>query len=299
MPSEPASWRRASEFGDTMLYLTAASSRSCTATSRPSPSDLGSLTDASSRPRGAPPVSYLRLAFPMPESPARTGPHAAMSGTATTGRPRATGPLGPRGPLRRLRLPGLLHERAFRRFWLGQSVSMLGDQVTLLAVPLLAVLVLHAGAQQMGLLVAVGSLPSLLLSMWTGSLVDRYGHRRVVMLAGDVGRAALLVLVALTMAMHVLGLGQLRGRVRARHDGRGVLRRLQHAVRLAGPARAVRRGNVAAQRQPRVLVLRRAEPGRVPGGGADRTGRAPGGRGVVPRLGRVPRHHPAGRATHQ
>ncbi len=106
-------------------------------------------------------------------------------------------------------MPSLLREREFRRFWLGQSVSMLGDQVTLLAVPLLAVLVLHAAPQQMGVLVAVGTLPSLLLSIWAGTLVDRHGHRRVVMLVSDIGRAALLVLVPVGVALHMLGLPQL------------------------------------------------------------------------------------------
>ena len=74
VPSEPASWRRASEFGDTMLYLTASElaqlHRDLEALAEPY---LGRLTDASSRPRGARPVSYLRLAFPMPESPAGRG----------------------------------------------------------------------------------------------------------------------------------------------------------------------------------------------------------------------------------
>jgi MFS family permease len=125
-----------------------------------------------------------------------------MTAAATTQRP------GP-GATRRRRLPALLHEREFRRFWVGQSVSMLGDQVTLLAIPLLAVLVLHARPEQMGVLVAVGTLPSLLLSIWAGSLIDRHGHRRLVMLASDVGRALLLVLVPLGVAAHVLGLAQL------------------------------------------------------------------------------------------
>ena len=42
----------------------------------------------------------------------------------------------------------LLTDRTFRRFWTGQTVSLFGDQIALLAVPLTAVLVLHAGAAQ-------------------------------------------------------------------------------------------------------------------------------------------------------
>jgi DNA-binding transcriptional ArsR family regulator len=75
VPSAPASWRRASEFGDTMLYLTASElaqlHRDLEALAEPY---LARLTDHASRPRGSRPVSFLRLAFPMPDSPAGPGP---------------------------------------------------------------------------------------------------------------------------------------------------------------------------------------------------------------------------------
>jgi hypothetical protein len=74
------------------------------------------------------------------------------------------------------RLPTLLRERAFRRSWTGQTVSLFGDQITQIALPLLAVLALHADAAQMGWLTAAGLLPSLLFSVrsrlpgpWAGS----------------------------------------------------------------------------------------------------------------------------------
>lgn len=50
-------------------------------------------------------------------------------------------------------LPTLLRQNVpFRHFWAGQTISLFGDQVSLLAIPLLAVLTLHADAGQMGLL---------------------------------------------------------------------------------------------------------------------------------------------------
>jgi len=107
------------------------------------------------------------------------------------------------------RVPVLLRERDFRLFWSGQSISMLGDQISALAVPLLAVLVLHADAPQMGLLTAVGLLPSLVLSIPVGVLVDRVGHRRMLMLVSDVARAGLLAWVPVAHELHLLGLGQL------------------------------------------------------------------------------------------
>jgi MFS family permease len=103
----------------------------------------------------------------------------------------------------------LLRDMTFRRFWIGQTVSLVGDQVSLFAVPLTAVLVLHANATQMGLLTAAGLLPSLLFSLAAGAAVDRHGQRRLVMLATDLGRALLMVTIPLSYLLGRLGLPQL------------------------------------------------------------------------------------------
>jgi MFS family permease len=87
----------------------------------------------------------------------------------------------------------LLRRREFRMFWIGQSVSLLGDQISLFAIPIAAVLLLHAPVAQMGLLTAAGLLPSLLLSLPAGGWVDRLGRGRQLMLACDLGRAAALL----------------------------------------------------------------------------------------------------------
>jgi hypothetical protein len=55
----------------------------------------------------------------------------------------------------------LLRERGFRTFWLAISVSLLGDQIAVIALPLVAVLVLDAGPGQMGLLGAAALAPHL------------------------------------------------------------------------------------------------------------------------------------------
>jgi MFS family permease len=107
-------------------------------------------------------------------------------------------------------VPALLRQRGpFRVFWAGQTVSLFGDQVSLIAVPLAAVLVLHAGPAQMGGLVAAAWLPSLLLALQAGAWVDRTGHRRRIMIAADLGRAALLLTVPAAAALHALTLAQL------------------------------------------------------------------------------------------
>ncbi|MFI1809765.1 hypothetical protein ACH414_05405 [Streptomyces sp. NPDC020422] len=48
------------------------------------------------------------------------------------------------------RIPALLRERSFRRYWAGQTVSSVGDQISLMALPLAAVVVLGADAAEMG-----------------------------------------------------------------------------------------------------------------------------------------------------
>ena len=69
---------------------------------------------------------------------------------------------------------------------------MLGDQIGGIAIPLAAVLVLHASAPQMGYLTALVWLPSLLFGLHAGAWVDRRGHRRATMIGADLGRFALL-----------------------------------------------------------------------------------------------------------
>lgn len=108
-------------------------------------------------------------------------------------------------------VPELLRERTFRRFWAGQTISLFGDQILMLALPLTGVLVLHADAAQMGYLTAAGVAPSLLFSLHAGAWVDRHGSRRRTMLGTDLGRAFLLSSIPVTAAVGVLSLAQLYG----------------------------------------------------------------------------------------
>ncbi|HVE99301.1 MAG TPA: MFS transporter [Mycobacteriales bacterium] len=125
------------------------------------------------------------------------------------GWPRAKAHPLVRGRRRAAKIPPLLHDRTFRLFWLGQSVSMLGDQISLLALPLVAVLVLDAGPAQMGYLTAAGVAPSLLFSLHVGVRVDRRGRRRRTMLVADVIRAALLLTIPTAYALDSLTMAQL------------------------------------------------------------------------------------------
>jgi MFS family permease len=86
---------------------------------------------------------------------------------------------------------GLLTDRDFRRLWIAQSISQLGTQVTNLALPLVAIVVLGASAFEVAVLGAVEFLPFLLFTLPAGVWVDRLEKRRL-MVAADLGRAVIL-----------------------------------------------------------------------------------------------------------
>ncbi|WP_374222664.1 MFS transporter [Streptomyces spinoverrucosus] len=98
----------------------------------------------------------------------------------------------------------LWRDADFRRLWLGQTASQLGEHASLVVLPLFAVLTLNAGADQLGALRAVGQAPILLLSLFVGAWVDRW-RTRTVMVLTDAGRA--LALGAAAVAGLVGGLG--------------------------------------------------------------------------------------------
>lgn len=105
--------------------------------------------------------------------------------------------------------PPLLRQPEFLKLWAAQSISQLGDQVTLLALPLVAVLTLDASAAQMGFLVAAELMPHLLFSLFAGVWIERVHSRRRLMIVADVARAALLASVPLAAAFDLLSFPQL------------------------------------------------------------------------------------------
>lgn len=129
-----------------------------------------------------------------------------MNGAEATAAPAAA---PPDGPARRGPLPRLLRERVFRRFWSAQTVSYFGDEISTLALPLLAVLVFQATPAEMGYLTAAAVIPNLLFSLLIGAWVDRYPHKRRLMILTDLGRALLLVAVPAAYLLDVLTMAQL------------------------------------------------------------------------------------------
>ena len=107
-----------------------------------------------------------------------------------------------------LPLAGLVQHGDFLRLWSAQAVSALGSQISLLALPLTALLVLHAKPYEVALLATAGSLPTLAVGIPAGVWVDRV-RRRPVMIAADLGRAAMLASAAVAYALGILTLPHL------------------------------------------------------------------------------------------
>jgi MFS family permease len=96
----------------------------------------------------------------------------------------------------------------FLKLWAGQTISQLGSQVSLLAIPLTAVVALGANAFQAGLLGTFEFLPFLLVGLPAGVWVDRMA-RRPVLIVADVGRTVALASIPIVAEMHMLHMAQL------------------------------------------------------------------------------------------
>src|SRR5215213_8385857 len=105
-------------------------------------------------------------------------------------------------------LGGLWRHVEFRNLWAAQSVSLFGSEITALALPLMAVLLLDASPVQMGLLAAAGTAPFLLCSLPAGVWIDRR-RRQPVLIAADVVRAVLLLSIPLMAWLGSLRIEQL------------------------------------------------------------------------------------------
>ncbi|MGH2534219.1 MAG: MFS transporter [Thermomicrobiales bacterium] len=107
-----------------------------------------------------------------------------------------------------VRLGGLWRHADFRRFWAAETISQFGSHITLLVLPLMAVISLDASPFEMGLLTAMGTLPFLLVGLFVGVWVDRM-RRRPIMVITDVGRAAVLLVIPVVAWFDRLNMGVL------------------------------------------------------------------------------------------
>ncbi|HEX5495412.1 MAG TPA: MFS transporter [Mycobacteriales bacterium] len=104
--------------------------------------------------------------------------------------------------------PALLRGRNFRLLWIGETTSAVGNAVTVVALPLVAVATLHASTFTVGVLAASVWAPWLVLGLPAGAWVDRM-PRRPVMLACDAVSALAFASVPVAAWLGVLGIAQL------------------------------------------------------------------------------------------
>jgi len=102
----------------------------------------------------------------------------------------------------------LWRDRDFLRLWIGQTASSVGSAITSLALPTAAILVLHAGPLEVGLLAAFQRLPFLFLTLFAGAWLDRV-RRRPVMIAADVARGLVLAAIPLAAFLGLLSMVEL------------------------------------------------------------------------------------------
>ena len=103
---------------------------------------------------------------------------------------------------------GLWRHPDFLKLWSAETISQFGTQVSLLAIPFVAVVVLDASTFQVAVLGVVDFLPFMIFTLPAGVWVDRM-RRRPILIAGDFGRAALLISIPLAYVLDILTLGQL------------------------------------------------------------------------------------------
>ena len=103
---------------------------------------------------------------------------------------------------------GLWRHADFLKLWSAETVSQFGSQVTGLALPLVAVLVIEASAFEVSALFVIEFLPFILFAIPAGVWVDRLKRKPILVIA-DIGRAALLGSIPIAYAFDVLTLGQL------------------------------------------------------------------------------------------
>jgi MFS family permease len=100
---------------------------------------------------------------------------------------------------------GLWRHRDFLQLWGAETVSQVGTQVTLLALPIVAVTVLAATPFEMGVLSALETAAFLLIGLPAGAWVDRWRRKRVLV-TNDLIRGLALATLPLAWAMHALSL---------------------------------------------------------------------------------------------
>lgn len=94
----------------------------------------------------------------------------------------------------------LRHNRSYRNYWIGQTISSAGSQVSFVAIPLLVATTMGGGPGTVGLVAAAGTLPYLLFSLVVGHALEGKNQRRT-MIAADLLQALVLFGVPVAWAL--------------------------------------------------------------------------------------------------
>jgi predicted MFS family arabinose efflux permease len=97
---------------------------------------------------------------------------------------------------------------AFATLWISETISLFGAQLSLLALPTLAILSLHASAVQVAILSALNSVPFMLFGLYAGVVADR-SRRKGILIAANLVRAASLAVISVLGYVHVLTIAEL------------------------------------------------------------------------------------------
>ncbi|PAD21333.1 MFS transporter [Terribacillus saccharophilus] len=99
----------------------------------------------------------------------------------------------------------LFSNRVFLNFWIGQTVSMFGSQISIMALPLTAVLIFDASTMEMGIYQAVASAPYLIIGLFAGVWIDRV-RRRPLVIYSNLATGIILSLVPLLAWLGLLNM---------------------------------------------------------------------------------------------
>ena len=216
------------------------------------------------------------------------GPPTASAGSDVADSEPPTDP-----PVRRR--GGLFRHHDFRQLFFGDTISQFGTQLTMLALPILAIRVLGADAFQMGLLATFEFLAFLVIGLPAGAWVDRWRKQRVLV-ANDLLRALALGSLPLAWALDVLTFAQMLVVALVMGVLHGLLRRgLPELPAGHRGARGHRRGQRQAAGFPVRRDDRRTCAGRCPDQGAGRAADDPLRRAELRGIRLVRPAHPAHR----
>jgi MFS family permease len=96
----------------------------------------------------------------------------------------------------------------FLKLWTAQTISTFGARIARTAIPMAAVMTIHARPGALGALAAIGVFPAVFVGLFAGGFVDR-SSRRSIMIGADIIRAVVLIVIPLSAMAHLLSMTEL------------------------------------------------------------------------------------------